>query len=180
MLQRTKWLVISSLISVVASCADGRDLFAPYRPQHDEIRSMLAWPPLPTPADVAIVLGCPAEDDGSASLCELCRISRQANGFQPRRRSGDDADRPFRKSETLGEELLQRRVGRPLFRHRAHPHREMGRAIRGRLQAVDCLDRGFRRQPHEKVEAVRPRPVAGGHAQTKSGAIVDQSSSRTK
>ncbi len=81
MLQRTKWLVISSLIAV-ASCADGRDLFAPYQPRPDEIAAMLAWPRLPAPADVAIVLGCPANEDGSASLCELCRIKSAVRAYR--------------------------------------------------------------------------------------------------
>lgn len=82
MLQRTKWLAISFLISAIASCADGRDLFAPYRPRGDEIRAMLAWPRLQGRADVAIVLGCPAEDDGTASLCELCRIKSAVRAYR--------------------------------------------------------------------------------------------------
>lgn len=116
MLQRTKWLAISLLISVVASCADGRDLFAPYRPRGDEIRVMLAWPRLPAPADVAIVLGCPAEDDGTASLCELCRIKSAVRAYRQGRAqrllfSGGAAHSHFVEADVMAD--LANRNGVP-------------------------------------------------------------------
>jgi len=108
MLQRTKWLAISLLISAVASCADARDLFAPYVPQHAEIRAMLAWPRLPAPADVAIVLGCPAEDDGTASICELCRIKSAVRAYRQGRArvllfSGGAAHSPHVEADVMAD-----------------------------------------------------------------------------
>lgn len=33
-------------------------------------------------ADVAIILGCPAEDDGSPSLCQLCRVKSAVRAYR--------------------------------------------------------------------------------------------------
>jgi vancomycin permeability regulator SanA len=61
-------------VVAAAGCTDLRDLFTPYAPNPAAVRTLLAeQAPLPH-YDAALVLGCPAGDDGSASLCQRCRV----------------------------------------------------------------------------------------------------------
>jgi uncharacterized SAM-binding protein YcdF (DUF218 family) len=63
-------------------CADARDLLRPYVPNPVEMREVIAQPwPAPT-MDVAFVLGCPANPDGSVSLCERCRVKTAVRAFR--------------------------------------------------------------------------------------------------
>jgi uncharacterized SAM-binding protein YcdF (DUF218 family) len=66
----------------LSGCADARDLFRPYVPNADDIREVLAQPWPPKPLDVAMVLGCPANPDGTASPCERCRVKTAVRQFR--------------------------------------------------------------------------------------------------
>jgi uncharacterized SAM-binding protein YcdF (DUF218 family) len=57
----------------LVGCADARDVFAPYQPDPKEIAALLEVPRAER-YDAALVLGCPANKDGTASLCERCRV----------------------------------------------------------------------------------------------------------
>jgi vancomycin permeability regulator SanA len=59
---------------VLAGCSDAKDLLRPYERNSTETQAMLArkWPV--AQFDVAIVLGCPAELDGTPSMCQRCRV----------------------------------------------------------------------------------------------------------
>jgi vancomycin permeability regulator SanA len=68
---------------MVAGCAQSRDLFTPYGPKAEaEMRMVreLPWPK--QPIDVAIALGCPANPDGTASICERCRVKTAVRQFR--------------------------------------------------------------------------------------------------
>lgn len=118
MLQRTKlpdmspktWrsLLLLGLLGLVPGCADLRDLFTPYQPRPAEVQAMLAWPHRPAPLDVAVVLGCPADDDGQASLCELCRIKSAVRAYREGRVrnllfSGNAAHSPFVEADVMAD-----------------------------------------------------------------------------
>ena len=60
-------------VLLLAGCVDARDVFAPYRPDAREVEALLARP-RQAHYDAALVLGCPAQADGSPSLCERCRV----------------------------------------------------------------------------------------------------------
>ncbi len=71
------WLAASSLalpLAIWSGCAAARDVLTPYAPRGEEVRQTLALPMPAATVDVAIVLGCPAAPDGSASPCEKCRV----------------------------------------------------------------------------------------------------------
>lgn len=71
-----------ALLFALASCADARDLFRPHVPNPEEEERVLATP-MPAPVvDVAFVLGCPADPDGSASLCERCRVKSAVRAYR--------------------------------------------------------------------------------------------------
>ncbi len=95
-------------------------------------------------------------------------VSRQADGLQPGGRARDHADCAFRQIEAIRQQPFERSVGGALSGTARTPRGKMDGAVRSSLHAVDRVGRRFRRQPHEKIDPVRPRPVAGGHAQTKS------------
>jgi uncharacterized SAM-binding protein YcdF (DUF218 family) len=57
-----------------SGCADFRDLFTPYRLRPREVAEVLALPIKYSVYDAALVLGCPANPDGTPSLCERCRV----------------------------------------------------------------------------------------------------------
>jgi vancomycin permeability regulator SanA len=67
---------------VACGCADARDVFLPYHPRPAEITALLSrGAPLPR-YDAALVLGCPADPDGTASLCERCRVKSAVRAFR--------------------------------------------------------------------------------------------------
>ena len=67
-------LLLAVAFSLSASgCAAWHDLFQRDKPSAQVYAEALALPRPPT-TDVAIVLGCPANPDGSPSRCLLCRV----------------------------------------------------------------------------------------------------------
>jgi uncharacterized SAM-binding protein YcdF (DUF218 family) len=99
----------------LGSCADARDLFRPYVPVKQEIEEVLAQPRPAPVMDAAIVLGCPAEADGSPSLCERCRVKTAVRQF---RRglvsnlvfSGGAAHSPDVEADVMGDLAVRRGV----------------------------------------------------------------------
>jgi uncharacterized SAM-binding protein YcdF (DUF218 family) len=70
-----------TLTVVMNGCADLRDTFLPYRPNEREIDALIYRVPPRQRYDVAITLGCPADPDGSASLCQRCRVNRAVQAY---------------------------------------------------------------------------------------------------
>ena len=66
----------------LAACADARDLFRPYVPNRQEMYQVqiLPWPG--AVMDVGLVLGCPAEADGTLSPCEQCRVDAAVKAYE--------------------------------------------------------------------------------------------------
>jgi len=56
-----------------SGCAAWHDLFQRDQPDPTALAQALAQP-TPSSTDVAVVLGCPSEDDGRPSLCLQCRV----------------------------------------------------------------------------------------------------------
>jgi uncharacterized SAM-binding protein YcdF (DUF218 family) len=76
---------IALALLLVAGCADARDLFMPYQSGDVERRErdeMLAHARPAAPIDAALVLGCPAELDGSPSLCQRCRVKSAVRAWK--------------------------------------------------------------------------------------------------
>jgi uncharacterized SAM-binding protein YcdF (DUF218 family) len=73
-------LVCLAILGAVG-CVDLRDTLLPYRPHPADIDAVLAMPRR-AQYDTAIVLGCPANPDGSPSLCQQCRIDSAAREYQ--------------------------------------------------------------------------------------------------
>jgi vancomycin permeability regulator SanA len=71
-----------ALFVLLASCTDARDLLRPYSPDDAEMRAMVERPWPVKQFDVAVVLGCPAELDGTPSMCERCRVKTAVRDFR--------------------------------------------------------------------------------------------------
>jgi uncharacterized SAM-binding protein YcdF (DUF218 family) len=111
----------------LAACADARDLFRPYVPNAEEMRAVRAQPRPAEVMDAALVLGCPADPDGSPSLCQRCRVKtalRQLLAGKVRYLifSGGAAHSPDVEADVMA--ALAERLGAP----RDHVLRE-GRAL---------------------------------------------------
>jgi uncharacterized SAM-binding protein YcdF (DUF218 family) len=75
-------LVVLVLALVAGGCTDLRDTFRPYAKHPEEVSALLAeQTPLPH-YDAALVLGCPALPDGSASPCERCRVKSAVRQYR--------------------------------------------------------------------------------------------------
>jgi len=108
----TGWL---ALFLAVAGCADARDLLRPYAAAEADARAVLAQPWPPGPLDVAFVLGCPADPDGSASLCERCRVKTAVRQYRKGAVrdlvfTGGAAHSPFVEAEVMGDLAVRRGV----------------------------------------------------------------------
>jgi uncharacterized SAM-binding protein YcdF (DUF218 family) len=106
----------SALVGVmmIASCADARDVFAPYQPSAAEVAALLEEPRA-AKYDAALVLGCPAEPDGSPSLCERCRVKSAVRLYKKgvvRKLvfSGGAAHSPYVEAEVMGDLAVKRGV----------------------------------------------------------------------
>jgi uncharacterized SAM-binding protein YcdF (DUF218 family) len=107
----------AALLVLVASsgCTDLRDLFRPYAPHPEEIEALLAsQTPLPR-YDAALVLGCPAAPDGSASPCQRCRVKSALRQYQRGSVgkllfSGGAAHSPAVEADVMGDLAVRRGV----------------------------------------------------------------------
>ena len=66
-------LLLVAASGLLAGCAAWHDLFQRDQPDPAALAEALAQP-APSSTDVAVVLGCPSEDDGRPSLCLQCRV----------------------------------------------------------------------------------------------------------
>jgi uncharacterized SAM-binding protein YcdF (DUF218 family) len=107
-------LAVAALF-MLAGCAGARDLFTPYALRPADVQALLAaQAPLPH-YDAALILGCPAAPDGSASLCERCRVTSAVRLY---RRgllgklifSGGAAHSPAVEAEVMGDLAVARGV----------------------------------------------------------------------
>jgi vancomycin permeability regulator SanA len=99
----------------LAACADARDLLRPYAANLAEAKRVreLPWPS--APIDVAFVLGCPSDPDGSASPCQRCRVK---SAVRVHRKgtvtnlvfSGGAAHSPHVEADTMGDLAVKRGV----------------------------------------------------------------------
>ncbi len=70
------------LLLLASGCTDLRDVFRPYAKHPEEVAALLAeQTPLPH-YDAALVLGCPALPDGTASPCERCRVKSAVRQYR--------------------------------------------------------------------------------------------------
>lgn len=65
--------LLFGLCASEAGCAAWYDLFSRDQPRPDLLAAARAQPS-PAQTDVAVVLGCPANPDGSPSICLQCRV----------------------------------------------------------------------------------------------------------
>lgn len=77
---RRRWLLAAWLLG--AGCTDLRDLFTPYAPNPKAVDELLTTQTMLPRYDAALVLGCPADPDGSASPCERCRVKSAVRQWQ--------------------------------------------------------------------------------------------------
>jgi len=101
-------------VLALASCADARDVFAPYQPNAAEIDALLQKPRA-AHYDAALVLGCPAEPDGSPSLCERCRVKSAVRLYKrgvvdKLVFSGGAAHSPWTEADVMGDLAVRRGV----------------------------------------------------------------------
>lgn len=66
-------LLVVAASGLLAGCAAWHDLFQRDQPDPSALSEALAQP-APSSTDVAVVLGCPSEDDGRPSPCLQCRV----------------------------------------------------------------------------------------------------------
>ena len=108
-----KWKLVVAC-ALLSSCADARDLFAPYVPSPKEVDALLSQPRAEH-YDAALVLGCPAESDGSPSLCERCRVKSAVRlyrkGVVSRLLfSGGAAHSPYVEADVMADLAVRRGV----------------------------------------------------------------------
>ncbi len=105
----------AALALCLAACADARDLLRPYAPNDQEARMVRERPWPKTPIDVAFVLGCPTDPDGTASPCQRCRVKSAVRAVQKGLVrdlvfSGGAAHSPHVEAETMGDLAVKRGV----------------------------------------------------------------------
>jgi uncharacterized SAM-binding protein YcdF (DUF218 family) len=101
--------------SGLAGCASWHDFFQRDRPSQALLSESLRLP-APASTDVGIVLGCPADDDGSPSPCQLCRVHGALRALHEGRVrafifSGGAAHNRYVEGEVMAQ--LARAVGVP-------------------------------------------------------------------
>ncbi len=74
-MSRAAVAVALALGAAVLGCASVRDVFSPYTPAPDEVAALVAEAPRRPRYDAALVLGCPANPDGTPSPCQRCRVA---------------------------------------------------------------------------------------------------------
>ena len=71
-----------ALVLLSAGCTDLHDLFRPYDRRPAEEEALLAAQTPLAHYDAALVLGCPALPDGTASPCERCRVKSAVRQYR--------------------------------------------------------------------------------------------------
>ncbi len=99
--------ILAVVVLLLAGCADARDLFRPYDVPPQEIEEVLALPKLPA-LDAAIVLGCPAQPDGTPSDCQRCRVDAAVAAYRNHEVralifSGAAAHSPLVEADVMGD-----------------------------------------------------------------------------
>jgi vancomycin permeability regulator SanA len=92
----------------LAGCADARDVFRPYVPNAQEMREVRDQPWAQPVMDVAFVLGCPANPDGTPSPCQRCRVDMAVEKFRSGKVrnllfSGGAAHSPAVEADVMGD-----------------------------------------------------------------------------
>jgi uncharacterized SAM-binding protein YcdF (DUF218 family) len=105
---------IALVALLLCGCADARDVFAPYSPSAAEVAALLATPRA-SHYDAALVLGCPAQADGSPSLCERCRVKSAVRLYKrgvvgKLLFSGGAAHSPFVEADVMADLAVRRGV----------------------------------------------------------------------
>ena len=104
-----------ALLLTAGACTGLRDVFTPYAPRPADVAALLAEEvPLPH-YDAALILGCPAEPDGTPSMCERCRVKSAVRQY---RRgsvgklifSGGAAHSPVVEADVMGDLAVRRGV----------------------------------------------------------------------
>ncbi|MCU1277817.1 MAG: hypothetical protein JWM53_1363 [bacterium] len=104
-----------ALVVMASSCTGLRDVLTPYAPRPADVETLLAeQAPLPR-YDAALVLGCPAQPDGTPSMCERCRVKSAVRQY---RRgsvgkiifSGGAAHSPVVEADVMGDLAVRRGV----------------------------------------------------------------------
>jgi uncharacterized SAM-binding protein YcdF (DUF218 family) len=106
---------LALLLLTASACTGLRDVFTPYAPRPADVEALLAeQSPLPH-YDAALVLGCPAEPDGTPSLCERCRVKSAVRQYRGGRVgklifSGGAAHSPIVEADVMGDLAVRRGV----------------------------------------------------------------------
>jgi vancomycin permeability regulator SanA len=107
------WLAL--MLSWLCGCSGARDLFRPYAPRAVDVQQLLLEQAPLAHYDAALILGCPAAPDGSASPCERCRVKSAVRQY---RRgtvgklifSGGAAHSPAVEADVMGDLAVARGV----------------------------------------------------------------------
>jgi uncharacterized SAM-binding protein YcdF (DUF218 family) len=106
-------LVLAVLMTT--SCTGLRDVFTPYAPRPAEVAALLAEQTPLKHYDAALVLGCPAQPDGTPSLCERCRVKSAVRQYRRGNVgriifSGGAAHSPDVEANVMGDLAVRRGV----------------------------------------------------------------------
>src|SRR5262249_8023376 len=93
---------------LICGCADLRDVFVPYHVRQRDIEKLTQLPQPSGVLDAALLLGCPAERDGSPSPCQRCRVDAAVREYQRGRVrylivSGGAAHTPAVEADVMGD-----------------------------------------------------------------------------
>ncbi|MDB4969374.1 MAG: hypothetical protein JWN44_5063 [Myxococcales bacterium] len=108
-------VAVATGASTLAGCTGLRDVLTPYAPHPGEDAALLAEQAPLAHYDAALVLGCPAEPDGSPSLCERCRVKSAVRQYRAGHVakllfSGGAAHSPVVEAEVMGDLAVRRGV----------------------------------------------------------------------
>jgi uncharacterized SAM-binding protein YcdF (DUF218 family) len=103
------------LLLAASACTGLRDVFTPYAQRPAEVEALLAEQTPLEHYDDALVLGCPAQPDGTPSMCERCRVKSAVRQY---RRgtvgrlvfSGGAAHSPVVEADAMGDLAVHRGV----------------------------------------------------------------------
>ncbi len=103
------------ICTITIGCSSVRDVFTPYAPRPADVDALLdAQKPLPH-YDAALILGCPAAPDGTASMCERCRVKSAVRQYRRGNVdklvfSGGAAHSPDVEADVMGDLAVKRGV----------------------------------------------------------------------